>query len=171
MKIVIKKNIYILHNEIDEATKKLILNTPKKCSIFKINNQELFFKNKKVELCFLKLNITEKLCNEIINLVYNSHKEVPKIKTSEKFEGQQYGVKTKGKIEGIVNGLFQKICYCSSEYDDIFDIVSILLFRLTKAHAFHNGNKRTALLSISRILKMFGFYISWSSNNQKYIAN
>lgn len=44
------------------------------------------------------------------------------------------------------------------KYSDNIDICSTLFFGLTKNHAFHDGNKRTALLILLYQLSLFGYY-------------
>lgn len=46
------------------------------------------------------------------------------------------------------------------KYTDNFDICSTLFFGLVKNHAFHDGNKRTALLTLLNQLLMYGYYPS-----------
>lgn len=44
------------------------------------------------------------------------------------------------------------------KYTDNFDICSTLFFGLVKDHAFHDGNKRTALLTLLNQLFSYGYY-------------
>lgn len=166
---MIKKRIFVANDFVDETTQKIIYDSPKKCNIFEISDNGELLQNKKlVEFNFLKINFDEKFSDFLIVLIHWVHKEiVPTIKTSEKYESQHYGVKHEGKIESVIEAVVNRFFYL--EKRDLFDFISILLFRITKAHAFHNGNKRTAIIFISHLLSMSGFYIVWSSKNDKYI--
>lgn len=60
--------------------------------------------------------------------------------------------------------LYSAVCRqtCSyghkSKYTDTLEICSTLFFGLVKDHAFHDGNKRTALLTLLNQMLMFGYY-------------
>ncbi|GHU31425.1 hypothetical protein FACS1894166_02850 [Bacilli bacterium] len=110
--------------------------------------------------------VSEDLGNEIIDTIYKTHDLIPDIPTSDPDEEQTYGVKVKGAIEAVVISLANKYHY---ENRGIFTFISELLIRITNVHAFHNGNKRTAIVSISRILETFGYYLIWSQSSKAYI--
>lgn len=147
--------------------KELIINSASKCSKFKFLNNKLYQNPRNsedwvvCEVYFQKTNLDEGFCKYVISTIMNAHRIVPSIKTSDPNEPQTYGTKIEGKIEGIVYALLDKIFYANKENDDfgVFDFVASLLYRIVKAHAFHNGNKRTAILSISYLLNAFGYYI------------
>lgn len=173
---MLKKTILIANDYIDETTKQIIINTSMKCSVFKFEGNELYQDNKKIFFKFEKVLFNEDLYQNLVKLIHWIHSEiVPQIKTSNKYESQEYGVKHEGKIESVIYSIIIKFMNLedNNEKKDLFDFVSILLFRITKAHAFHNGNKRTAILFVSYLLNSFGFYILWSSynddKNNKYI--
>lgn len=53
----------------------------------------------------------------------------------------------------------QTVSYCGQlKYSDKMDICSTLFFGLVKNHAFHDGNKRTALLVLLYQLSLYGYY-------------
>ncbi len=157
---MINKVIYAVNNTLDRTTAQIISETPKRCSLFVMSpDHELYEKGELVKVSLADVPFTEKLSDRIISIVLESHEQAKLIQTSNEFEPQQYGIKVPGKIEGVVSALVNKCSYDSSQYD-LFDLLSILLFRLTKAHAFHNGNKRTSIITIARLLKICGFYLS-----------
>lgn len=107
----------------------------------------------------------------IVDTIYKAHEIVPEIKTSEEYESQIYGVKIQGAIESEVDSLTNRYYYEDYETTSlgIIDFVSTLLHRLVKRHIFHNGNKRTALLTIAYLLNQFGFYIYSANDSSIYI--
>lgn len=167
---------YFHRNEIPLLLQ-IVTSSTVKCSKFKIVDNKLYqqaFDEEKwtnCEMLFRIAELDEQFSEYVISTIMNAHKIVPAIKTSDPYESQTYGVKLGGKIEGIVSALVNKILYENNENGNIgiFDFVATLLYRIVKAHAFHNGNKRTAILSISYILNAFGFYIVWANKSEIYI--
>lgn len=175
-KLIIKE-IYVSGNIINESTLKIINNSPKIASKkYESKNQSLFQKDfdgewKKCKLIIYKLEFNNDLSKKIIKLIFDTHEQIKNIKTSNLDEdSQEYGLMIgfQHKIDSVVNALVNKFSY-QCEEKDLFDFISVLLYRIIHAHAFNNGNKRTTLVSSANILKFFGFYIVWSSNFNKYI--
>jgi death-on-curing family protein len=106
----------------------------------------------------LKVELNENLANQIAKLIYDSHKKVHLISTSNPKEEQDYSIQFKGKIEIVVESLVNKYSYDDNN-KGILEFISILLIRIARAHAWHNGNKRTAIISIHKILESFGYFI------------
>ncbi len=57
----------------------------------------------------------------------------------------------------------------SRKYSDSIDICSTLFFGLVKDHAFHDGNKRTSLLTLLSQLKNYGYYPTNISEFEKLV--
>lgn len=117
---------------------------------------------KEIIFRFIKLNFNEDFAKSIINSILEIHNNVvPNIKTSNELEIQEYGIMHKGNIEKLVYALIHKYMYYQDQEKnkDLFDFCSELLFKLTNEHIFYNGNKRTALITLSYVLSSFGFYL------------
>lgn len=172
-----KKKISLLSGVDVSLFEEIFEETPKRCSLYKLENNILFQKDFETNVflqCEFRLNIIQIDINFrklIVDTIYKAHKIVPDIKTSEEFESQTYGVKIKGAVESEVDSLTNRYYY--EDYNTtsfgILDFVSTLLHRIVKRHIFHNGNKRTALITIAYLLNQFGFYIYRADNNNDYI--
>lgn len=57
-----------------------------------------------------------------------------------------------------------------TKYSNPIDICSTLFFGMVKNHAFSDGNKRTALLTLLYQLDLFGFYPNCSVNNYEKLV-
>jgi death-on-curing family protein len=109
-----------------------------------------------LEIKMQKMEMNEKFANQIIKLIYAVHEIVPTIRTSDIAESQDYSVQFSQKIEGVVTSLVNMFSY---ENKGILEFISLLLIRIARAHAWHNGNKRTAIVSVSKLLSTLGYYI------------
>ena len=67
------------------------------------------------------------------------------------------GVRSYDLLSSAVN---RQVCGFNGykKYSDNFDICATLFFGLVKNHAFHDGNKRTALLTLLNQLLLYGYY-------------
>ena len=82
------------------------------------------------------------------------------------FTDETAGIEAESMLVGVrsYDLLSSAICrqVCSFEghlkYTDPLEICSTLFFGLVKNHAFHDGNKRTALLTLLNQLQLYGFY-------------
>lgn len=63
-------------------------------------------------------------------------------------------------IDLLASAVSRQVCCFGGirKYSDNFDICSTLFFGLVKNHAFHDGNKRTALLTLLNQLLLYGYY-------------
>lgn len=174
----IKKKKISLLSKIDISLfEEIFEKTPKRCSLYKLKNSILFqqnFGSNEFSQCEFNLNWIQLDINFrklIVDTIYKAHEIVPEIKTSEEYESQIYGVKIQGAIESEVDSLTNRYYYEDYETTSlgIIDFVSTLLHRLVKRHIFHNGNKRTALLTIAYLLNQFGFYIYSANDSSIYI--
>lgn len=75
----------------------------------------------------------------------------------EESERMLVGVRSFNLLSSAVN---RQICSYGGilKYSNCFDICATLFFGLVKNHAFHDGNKRTALLTLLNQLLMYGYY-------------
>jgi prophage maintenance system killer protein len=143
----------------DPLIEQAIFNSVQNNRLFSIRDECLYFKSDfhKEEVLNLEISLItdfEKLNNIIVKLIEIAHEEIINIKTSQEYEDQDYSIQFSGKIEGIVNGLLHKACYTSIS---VIDFAIILFVRIARAHAWRNGNKRTSIVSLSKILSLFGF--------------
>lgn len=172
---MINKKIIIFNNKSSiEQIDMIIRDTPKKCNLFKYDKDLGYFMQYKnagwdiIDFSVFVLNLKDSndfkmLYNLIVDNIYNVFYEIiPKIKTST-HEYKNYFVMYEGKIDSIVNS----ILYNDEKSKDLFTMIANLLVRISSSHSFSNGNKRTALISISYILKFFGLYLKFSSDYNK----
>lgn len=179
MEKIKNKEIYLLSESDVLLFSEIYDATPKKCRFYKMINGVLNQKNfdsdefYKCEFQLNQIELDNKFTKLIVDTIYKAHKIVPEIKTSDVFEPQTYGVKLDGAIESEVDSLTYRYSYedLSSTPLGILDFISTLLHRLVKRHIFHNGNKRTAILTIAYLLNQFGFYIYQAKNNDIYIKD
>ena len=76
-----------------------------------------------------------------------------------------FGVHSKANealIDGALNRVRHRHCY--ERIDDIKDLAAFLLLSICKAHAFPDGNKRTALMACSLFLDSNFYEIEESSD-------
>jgi death-on-curing family protein len=109
----------------------------------------------------------ENFAIKLEKLVLTTHEEIQNIKTSDPDECQKYGIREEGKLNAIIVSLINKFLYAN---EGMIDFLSRLMFRLTNGHVFHNGNKRTALFVVSKLLHGFGIYISFSNDTKLYLT-
>jgi death-on-curing family protein len=74
----------------------------------------------------------------------------------------------RGLLESAVHAALQGYCY-SSEQLDLFELVAYYACHISGAHAFADGNKRTALLAATGFLESNG--IETSHYNQDDLVN
>lgn len=76
---------------------------------------------------------------------------------TEEIERMLVGVRSFDLLESAI---YRQICSFAGhrKYTNSLDICSTLFFGLVKDHAFHDGNKRTALLTLLNQLQAFNFY-------------
>ncbi|WP_258232071.1 type II toxin-antitoxin system death-on-curing family toxin [Priestia megaterium] len=78
-------------------------------------------------------------------------------------DNEQIGVKDRGLLESAVykpqQTLFEK-----DAYKTIYDKAAVLLHSIAKNHAFYNGNKRTALMSMIVFLYTNGLKFTMSDS-------
>lgn len=179
MESIKNKEIYLLSQSDVLLFFEIYNETPKKCRLYKMINGVLhqkIFDSDKFYKCEFRLNqieLDDKFIKLIVDTIYKAHKIVPEIKTSDEFEPQTYGVKLDGAIESEVGSLTNRYFYENLSLTPlgILDFISTLLLRLVKRHIFHNGNKRTAILTIAYLFNQFGFYIYQAKNNDIYIKD
>ena len=85
-------------------------------------------------------------------LNYLTTKEVIQLSNIATEEGDNY-VKSYSLIDSAVNNIKQ-IVFGVELYPSFEEKATILLYSLANNHGFHNGNKRTALLSFLTFLKI-----------------
>lgn len=169
---MLNKNVFILNDSSAKTILEIIYNSHNKCKLYSLNNGKLF--QRKFDSTIQEININylrvvdsdmEKVCNIIIDNVYSAFKTVPTIKTSN-LEDDNYFEKFDGRVNQIVYSLVNKYWDNGNQ----IRFVAELLVRITHAHIFSNGNKRTALISAWKVLDFFGLYLKFSSNTETYIS-
>jgi death-on-curing family protein len=65
----------------------------------------------------------------------------------------------RGFLESAINAAIQGYCY-SNEHLDLFDLAAYYACNISAAHAFVDGNKRTALLAATGFLESNGIETS-----------
>ncbi|WP_412032674.1 Fic family protein [Malacoplasma muris] len=169
------KSIFILNEKSKKVILNIIIDTPNKCKLYEINSNGYYQLSKsqtnKQKIIFkfwgFKNNEIEKFYKYVVDYIYNAFNIIPNIKTSNQEEDNSYFIRHVGKIEQVVYALIDKYW----DYGDQLKFVSELLINITHAHAFSNGNKRTALLSAWKVLDFFGLYLKFSGNKETYISN
>ncbi|MNN82776.1 Toxin Doc [compost metagenome] len=73
-------------------------------------------------------------------------------------DSDQAGIKDLAFLESAVHRPSQSL-FGEDAYPSIFDMASALLESLVKNHCFHNGNKRTAYLSVKSFLLLNGYHL------------
>jgi death-on-curing family protein len=113
------------------------------------------------------INNYDKLLSDIENLVEKSHKLAAKIATTGE-EGQDYSIKKgfEGTVSGIISSIINKSCY---EPMCLLDFLCTICIRIAIKHIWNNGNKRTSIVLLSKLLEYFGFKLKYSSS--EYISN
>jgi death-on-curing family protein len=95
------------------------------------------------------------------NLIRSCHNQIQSIPNLEgKMEQGSYGLKTNKDENSIVENAINYMVYgCGF---NILDFVANIVFNINANHLYHNGNKRTSLFAMSTILDYFGYYLSYS---------
>lgn len=78
-------------------------------------------------------------------------------------KGEMIGVKDASALDMAINQPSQAV-FGKELYPTIFDKASILAINLVKRHPFHNGNKRTALVSMITFLQLNGYVTNFSQD-------
>ncbi|TPE00630.1 type II toxin-antitoxin system death-on-curing family toxin [Enterococcus sp. PF-2] len=78
-------------------------------------------------------------------------------------KGEMIGVKDASALDMAINQPSQAVLG-KELYPTIFDKASILAINLVKRHPFHNGNKRTALVSMITFLQLNGYVTNFSQD-------
>ena len=111
-----------------------------------------------------------KKCNEISKLSYPliGVKDVLQAHyiLADYFTDESANAEPESMLVGLRSGSLLESALCrqtasygnKKKYTDPIDICSTLFFGLVKDHAFHDGNKRTALLVLLSQLNNYGFY-------------
>ena len=86
-----------------------------------------------------------------LELVLSIHEQILSVK-----QGLKGGADL-GKLESALNRITHWQLYENTE--NIFDIASLYAVAIAKAHAFSDGNKRTAMVTMLSYLKMQGVII------------
>lgn len=73
-------------------------------------------------------------------------------------DADQAGIKNLALLESAVHRPSQSL-FGEDAYPSLFDKASALLESLVKNHCFHNGNKRTAYLSVKSFLLLNGYHL------------
>nr|WP_304186560.1 type II toxin-antitoxin system death-on-curing family toxin [Hafnia alvei] len=94
---------------------------------------------------------------EQVELVFLSKDEVKRIHAETL---PQSGTADDGRLDGAVNRVMNLHHY--HEINDIYTLAAMYLIGVAKAHAFHDGNKRTAFQAASIFLMMNGSELSSS---------
>ncbi|ATZ16726.1 death-on-curing family protein [Entomoplasma freundtii] len=102
----------------------------------------------------IRVYFDESLVKILINVVEAAHSLAQTV-TSER---GVYGEKGKGAVEATINSLVQKWSYATTPLTAL-DLSAELLYSFLTRHKFHNGNKRTALLTAIIFLEVCGFFI------------
>ncbi|NGP60805.1 type II toxin-antitoxin system death-on-curing family toxin [Paenibacillus thiaminolyticus] len=71
---------------------------------------------------------------------------------------EQAGVKDHSLLESAVHRLQQSV-FGEDAHPTLFEKAAALVDSLAKNHCFHNGNKRTAYLSVKSFLKINGYHL------------
>lgn len=72
---------------------------------------------------------------------------------------EQAGVKDHSLLESAVYRPQQSV-FGEDAYPTLFEKAAALVDSLAKNHCFHNGNKRTAYLSVKSFLKINGYHLN-----------
>lgn len=73
-------------------------------------------------------------------------------------DAEQAGVKDHALLDSALHRPQQSV-FGEDAYPSLFDKAAALMESLVKNHCFHNGNKRTAYLSVKSFLKINGFHL------------
>ncbi|WP_265503074.1 type II toxin-antitoxin system death-on-curing family toxin [Mycoplasma mycoides] len=121
-------------------------------------------KNTKIwfDFNFSVIDFNEKFSNLINNVYHYSMNKLNKIFFSK--DGNLYfQEKEKGSLLSGINSTIFKYSYKSENYD-IFDFVTEVFIKVLTGHYFIDGNKRTALMLLIQLLRIFGYYFYFSDD-------
>ncbi|MGL4951083.1 MAG: type II toxin-antitoxin system death-on-curing family toxin [Mycoplasma sp.] len=101
---------------------------------------------------------------QIINIVKESHIFISLEENNDKTTDQFFGQKIENGVESTIDSIINRFCY----EDDFLlaNFVSLIFIRLIKNHCFHNGNKRTALVSLLKILELYNIGLDLSKTKE-----
>lgn len=157
------KRIFILNETNKLVIEQIIKKDFKKVQEF--NNVKIKeHKNNEINFWTLSPDEIELFYKHIVNSVYSSFEVVPTIKLSN-MEDDNYFEKYEGKVDGLIYSLVNKYW----DNGDQIRLVAELLVRITHAHIFSNGNKRTGLISAYKVLDFYGFNLKFSNIGKNYV--
>ena len=73
-----------------------------------------------------------------------------------KIPNEIVGVREPGALEMLVNAP-KEVLHGQELYPTIFDKAAILMINIATKHVFHNGNKRTAFISLEIFMELNGY--------------
>jgi|SRR5690625_465600 len=76
--------------------------------------------------------------------------------------GEQIGIKSPSLLDSAVNPPKQS-AFGTDAYKSIFEKAAALFESIAQNHAFHNGNKRTAFLSLTQFLSYNEYHFEMAS--------
>ena len=79
--------------------------------------------------------------------------------SSIKDHGGTPGIRDDGLLDGALARPLNRWNYEGGDGLDVFDVAAAYAFGLTKAHAFHDGNKRTAWITAVTFLALNGIEV------------
>ena len=66
-------------------------------------------------------------------------------------------------VKILIDSVIMKACYANEEIE-IFELLSEIFIRMLMGHVLTNGNKRSATMFLKLSLKIFGYYLKWTSH-------
>lgn len=80
--------------------------------------------------------------------------------------GEQIGIKSSRLLDSAINRPKQSASETDA-YQTVFEKAGALFELIAQNHAFHNGNKRTAFLSLTQFLFYNGFHFEMTSQREQ----
>lgn len=113
----------------------------------------------KVNVKWQKIELDEEFADFLVKLVNKAYEISKKIKQ----EGI-YGEKRPGQIKATIYSLVQK--WSNTPDITIKDMANELLYSFATRHKFHNGNKRTALVTCVLFLQFCGLFLRYTNSDE-----
>lgn len=82
-------------------------------------------------------------------------------------EESRYGLKDPGKLDAIIHACRAEL-FGHVQYPGVVEKAAAFWFKLADSQCFHNGNKRTALLTALFVLSLNGFELANVDGNELY---
>jgi|SRR5690625_3294404 len=79
---------------------------------------------------------------------------------------EQIGIKSHSLLDSAIN-LPKQSAFGTDAYHTVFKKAGALFESIAQNHAFHNGNKRTAFLSLAQFLTYNGYYFEMASQKEQ----